>query len=127
MACWDSHLAFANHRSSAAEERRSPAKAEYLRELSTERANPTLPDTKQAPATRRIVRPTASSATPTGIKTDVLVVVSKIKQLIKQHAGFNTSQCAIEALTHKVIQECLKGIDEARKAERKTVMGRDIE
>ena len=114
VECWDSHLGFANHRSAAAEERHSPSKEQYLRELSS------------PPATRRIVRPTEPSATPAAIKSDTLVVVSKVKQLIKEQTGFSTSQCAIEALTQKVVDECLKGIDEARKAERKTVMGRDI-
>lgn len=63
----------------------------------------------------------------TSIQTDTLVVVSKVKQLIKEQSGFNVSQCAINALTEKVIQECLKGIDEAGQAGRKTVMGRNIE
>jgi len=127
VECWDAHLGFANHRSSFAEERRSPSKDTYLRELSAAEANPSLKSAGEKPARRRIIaRNEKEPAAPAKIQTDTLVVVSKVKQLIKDQADFNTSQCAIEALTEKVIQECLKAIAEARRAERKTVMGRDI-
>lgn len=127
IECWDSHLGFAHHRSASAEERRSPTREQYLAELNQVRANPTQSHASEAPITRRIVRPAEPATASQDIKTDTLVVVSKVKKLIKDQAGFNTSQCAIDALTKKVIHECLKGIVEARKAERKTVMGRDIE
>ena len=58
---------------------------------------------------------------------ETLVVVSKVKALIRQQCSFNTSQCAIEALTNKVVQACNEGIEKARAAGRKTVMGRDID
>ncbi len=127
VECWDSHLGFANHRSSFAEERRSPSQQAYQQEVAAERANPTLPREEDKPAARRIIaRSEAPAPAPGKIQTDTLVVVSKVKKLIKEQSGYNTSQCAIDALTEKVIEECLKGITEARQAERKTVMGRDI-
>lgn len=127
VECWDSHLGFANHRSSSAEERRSPSAEAYRSEQAAARANPTLPSNQEKPAKRRIVAsPDRTPNAPGKIKTDTLVVVSKVKQLINDLAGFNTSQCGIDALTQKVVEECQKGIAEARSAERKTVMGRDI-
>ena len=60
------------------------------------------------------------------IKTDTLVVVSKAKKLIKEQSGLNTSKCAVEALTQKVVEACLQGIASAKNDNRKTVMGRDI-
>ncbi|MCB0352512.1 MAG: hypothetical protein KDD64_03280 [Bdellovibrionales bacterium] len=60
------------------------------------------------------------------MESDTLVVVSKVKKLIKDQSDYNTSQCCIDALTKKVIEECLKGIEKAHEAGRKTVMGRDI-
>lgn len=57
---------------------------------------------------------------------DTLVVVSKIKKVIRAKAGLNTGQCAVDALTRKVIELVDLGIENARKAGRKTVMGRDI-
>lgn len=60
------------------------------------------------------------------IKTDTLVVVSKVKGLIRDQSGLNTSQCAVDALTRTVVAECIKAIDRAKEAGRKTVMGRDF-
>lgn len=66
-----------------------------------------------------------SSATDSS-DTDTLVVVSKVKKLIKAKAGLNTGQCAIDALTKRMAEEITRGIENARNAGRKTVMGRDI-
>jgi histone H3/H4 len=61
-----------------------------------------------------------------GSEMDTLVVVSKVKGFIRQRADLNTSSCAIEALTKTVAEQCLKAIENAKSAGRKTVMGRDI-
>lgn len=61
------------------------------------------------------------------IKTDTLVVVSKVKQLVREQSDFNSSQCFIDALTRKVVEASLKGIERAKVAGRKTVMGRDLD
>ena len=61
------------------------------------------------------------------VETETLVVVSKVKNLIRERSGFNSSQCLIDGLTRKVVEECLKGIERAKTAGRKTVMGRDLE
>ena len=60
-------------------------------------------------------------------KPATLVVVSKVKKLIRERSSLNTSQCAIDALTQKVVNECSKAIEHAKTAGRKTVMGRDFE
>lgn len=60
------------------------------------------------------------------IKTETLVVVSKVKTLIRDQSELNTSQCAVDALTKTVVAECLKAIARAKDAGRKTVMGRDF-
>ena len=57
---------------------------------------------------------------------DTLVVVSKVKKYVRAQSGLNTGQCAIDALTRKVIEEISRGVENARKAGRKTLMGRDI-
>lgn len=109
-----------NHKTAWAEEEQAPATAEQPQEE------------KRAPVRKVVDKPATptqapvSTPAPTDVKTDTLVVVSKVKKLIKDQSGFNTSQCGIDALTKKVVQEALKGIAEADKAERKTVMGRDI-
>ncbi|MBP9866043.1 MAG: hypothetical protein KBC91_06550 [Candidatus Omnitrophica bacterium] len=61
------------------------------------------------------------------MEVETLVVVSKVKKLVQDRAGMNSSQCFIDALTRKVVEQTLKGIERAKVAGRKTVMGRDLE
>jgi len=138
ISCWDAHLGFANHRSSYAEEATAPSYQSYMKgreaENSGERPEKNTPPLEKP--SRRILMPSKNTvfhsdtrSTPrhaSSIETDTLVVVSKIKNLIREQSDFKTSQCAIDALTKKVIHECLKAIEHARESERKTVMGRDI-
>ena len=130
VSCWDEHLAFANHRESWAEEERSPSKEAYLNELAAEGGNPTNKKTEERAPQRKIIdsKPSIGIQAPrvTNSKVDTLVVVSKVKNFIKDRSGMNVSQCCIDALTKKVVQESLKAIEEAKKVGRKTVMGRDI-
>lgn len=126
IECWDAHLGYANHREAWAEEKTSPATAN---QETTEESKPSRPAQRimiPQTATGGIEPNENTSPTTSKIETDTLVVVSKVKKLITEQSGFNTSQCCIEALTQKVAQECLKGIKIAEQAERKTVMGRDI-
>jgi len=57
---------------------------------------------------------------------DTLVVVSKVKNFIRENSGMNTSQCFIDGMTQKICKETLSAIQRAKEAGRKTVMGKDI-
>lgn len=57
---------------------------------------------------------------------DILVVTSKVKKLIKEKGGMNTSAETIDVLSKAIEQLCIKGIDSAKADGRKTVMARDI-
>ncbi len=57
---------------------------------------------------------------------DVYVVTSKVKKLIKEHGGCNTSAETVAVLSEAVKRLCAKGIDSAKADGRKTVMARDI-
>jgi len=57
---------------------------------------------------------------------EILVVTSKVKKLIKEKAGMNTSQETIEQLSRAVEKLVERGIETAKADKRKTVMGRDI-
>jgi len=123
VECWDAHLGFARHRDAGALDAMTPTREKYLASLED--------DAPQPAAKKILVRPegTASPASSAGgAESDVetLVVVSKVKQLIRDQSEMSTSQCAIDALTQKVVQECRKAIENAKAAGRKTVMGRDI-
>jgi histone H3/H4 len=131
VSCWDAHLGFANHRSSYAEEAMAPSFQSHAKDTANIEPQNREAVLSEKPL-RRIMLPskeTASLPSPhraSKVETDTLVVVSKIKNLIREQSDFNTSQCAIDALTKKVIDECLKAIEHARASERRTVMGRDV-
>ena len=57
---------------------------------------------------------------------EVLVVASKVKKYIKDKADMNVSASVMDALTHIVMKECDRAIEEARSDKRKTVMDRDF-
>ena len=121
VACWDAHLGVENHRESSADENRAPTQQEFERQVQKEKTM-----TTEAP--KRIIVRESSHPIPSAsdIETDVLVVVSKVKKLIRDASEFNTSQCAVDELTEIVKKECLRAIENAKTAGRKTVMGRDF-
>ena len=59
-------------------------------------------------------------------ETETLVVVSKVKKLINEQAGLKTSKCFVDALTKRVVAECMAAVESAKRDGRKTVKGRDI-
>ena len=58
--------------------------------------------------------------------SEVLVVTSKIKKMIREKGQMNTSQEAIEQLSRAIEKLIERGIETAKSDKRKTVMGRDI-
>lgn len=58
--------------------------------------------------------------------SEVLVVTSKVKKLIKEKGGMNTSSQTIDILSKAIEKLCLKGVESAKADGRKTVMDRDI-
>jgi histone H3/H4 len=58
--------------------------------------------------------------------SEVLVVTSKVKKIIKEKGDMNTSSATIEVLSKAIEKLCLKGIESAKADGRKTVMDRDI-
>lgn len=116
VECWDAHLGFARHRDAGALDAEAPTREKYLASLE---------DAPQPAAKKIIVRPEGTSSSSSN-EVETLVVVSKVKQLIRDRSEMSTSQCAIDALTDKVVEECRKAIGNAKAAGRKTVMGRDI-
>lgn len=130
VSCWDAHIGFYNHRNAYAEEETAPAALEMAlpQPVAVSQAQSV---TKEAVVTeenenkKTIVfrAPTAADQ----VEVETLVVVSKVKKLVQERSGMNSSQCFIDALTRKVVEQTLKGIERAKVAGRKTVMGRDLE
>lgn len=59
--------------------------------------------------------------------TDKMVVASKVKSYIKQKAGLNTSAAVVEPLSRSIQEQCDRAIENAQRANRKTVLERDFE
>ncbi|MEI6835037.1 MAG: hypothetical protein WCL28_13705 [bacterium] len=59
--------------------------------------------------------------------SEVLVVASKVKALIKKQSEMNTSSNVMDALTKIIEREVSRAIERAKADKRKTVMDRDFE
>ncbi len=74
----------------------------------------------------------AASGRPTGTALrrdddgEILVVASKLKQYVKDASGFNTSDRVLPLLSAALRRICDEAIENARRAERLTVMDRDV-
>lgn len=58
---------------------------------------------------------------------ETLVVVSKLKNYIKEKSQMNTSSAVAEVISSKIRNLCDQAMDRARSEGRKTVMDRDFE
>ena len=116
--CWNLHNPVMNHKSSWAEENRSPRKEEYR------------PDS-DINAPRRILVTNRtdenSSSNGEGNEEDILIVASKLKQYIKDKYDMNTSANVMEALSRIVRRQTDRAITKAKSENRKTLMDRDFE
>ena len=59
--------------------------------------------------------------------SEVLVVASKVKALIKKQSEMNTSSNVMDALSKIIEREVSRAIERAKADKRKTVMDRDFE
>jgi histone H3/H4 len=59
-------------------------------------------------------------------KTELLVVVSKVKKYVKEEHGMSTSATALEALTEAIKNSCDQAAETAAADNRKTIMDRDF-
>jgi hypothetical protein len=109
--CWNLHNPVMNHKSSWAEENRSPLKREL--------ENTTGP--------KRILIQNKSPGTNQTDEQDVLIVASKLKQYIKDKYDMNTAANVMDALSNDVRRLTDRAVDRARSEGRKTVMDRDFE
>ena len=120
--CWDAHLGLVNHRESWAIEKRAPAEGEAVPE------RPPAAQVKRPP--RRIIASSPAAAAAglevEGLPRDVLIVASKFKTYVKARSGMSTSDRVMEILSDEVRKLADRAIQNARRAERKTVLDRDF-
>jgi len=105
--CWEVHLPTERHREAWAIEERAPLE----------------PDPPEgAPRKRRATQPSGSA----GESGEILVVASRLKAYIRSVSGYNTSDGVLPVLSIALRKICDQSIENARRAERQTVMDRDV-
>lgn len=117
VPCWEVHLPGARHRDAGAVEKRSPSSASAAESAGD--------------APRRIIvsspgTPSTAAKNKSSMSHEVLVVVSKMKQYIRDISEMNTSEEVNQVISDLIRTECEKAIESAREDGRKTVMARDF-
>src|SRR5262249_43657430 len=115
VACWDAHVPMMRHREAWAEQQTAPTREAVGRDHHAEHA---LQNASRTPG---------GSAGTAGSAHEVLIVVSKLKQYIKQHAAMHTADSVTRVLSDHVRHLCDQAIAHATAEGRKTVMDRDFE
>ena len=120
IPCWEVHLPGAKHRNAGAVEKKSPFKMEQQEESLASNTTPK----------RIIVSNSSVSSSEVSKKSamshEVLVVVSKMKQYIRDVSDMNTSEDVNQVLSEMIRFQCDRAIEKARADGRKTVMARDF-
>jgi hypothetical protein len=129
VSCWEAHLPMMRHREAYAVEARAPSRAEHEAEKQEEeRASApraSADQTSTAPMRRRVVSPPAADD-DADVPRDILIVASKLKKYIKARSGMNTSDHVMRVLSDHVRAIADEAIRNAGRAERKTVLDRDV-
>lgn len=116
VTCWEVHLPGAKHRDAGAIEKLSPANAQASAEAGGPKRIIVSGKAPSAPASEK----------KSSMSNEVLVVVSKMKQYIRDISDFNTAEDVNQLLSEIIRTECEKAVTNARADGRKTVMARDF-
>ena len=111
--CWDMHNPIMNHKSSWAEEMRSP------------RREDALPEASEAP--RRVIIASKQTISSSQESQEVLIVASKLKQYIKDKYDMNTAASVMDTLSKNVRRLTDRAAEKAKSEGRKTIMDRDFD
>lgn len=115
IPCFEVHLPAAKHRSAGAIEKKSPQTA-----LSTDVPKRIIVQTAPNQSAQSVVQRKST------MENEVLVVVSKMKQYIKDVSDMNTSEDVNQVVSHMLRIQLDRAIENARREGRKTVMARDF-
>ncbi|MCR9095921.1 MAG: hypothetical protein NXI30_16995 [bacterium] len=108
--CWEIHLPTERHREAWAVEARAP----------------TTPDPPEGAPAKKASSGSKTSTSRASSDEDILVVASKLKAYVKAASGFNTSDRVLPVLSEALRKFCDEAIENARRAERQTVLDRDV-
>ena len=107
--CWEIHLPTERHREAWAVEARAPK----------------TPDPPEGAPKKKPASEARAASGPVSDE-EVLVVASKLKAYVKASSGFNTSDRVLPVLSRALRTICDQAIENARRAERQTVLDRDV-
>lgn len=102
--CWEIHLPTERHREAWAIEAHAPLH----------------PDPTDGTPRKRKTRASAGSA------GEILVVASRLKAYVRSVSGYNTSDGVLRVLSEALREICDQSIENARRAERQTVLDLDV-
>jgi hypothetical protein len=115
--CWELHVPVMNHKQAGADEYWSPQRvAPQAATLSAD----------TGPRRRLVKTPEQELSTATVNDEDILIVVSKFKQYVKDTSDMQTSANIFPALSDLVRSLADKAMASARQEGRKTIMDRDL-
>lgn len=107
VTCWEVHLPTERHREAWAIEQTAPLETEPIG-VAVARSSRTASRSQRAP------------------RGEILVVASRLKGYIRGRSDFNTSDAVLSVLSDAVRRICDEAVANARRAERSTVMDRDV-
>ena len=124
ISCWEAHLPQAKHRDAWAVEKHSPSFAEAQAQRNSDEVPAVVPAGNGG--RRLIVKQQGNITSKASMPAEILVVVSKMKQYIKERADMNTAGEVADVLSDLIRRACDDAIDQARADGRKTIMARDF-
>jgi len=135
VECWETHVPMMRHREAWAVEETAPSEEEWARILagdaepaaSVERATSDKGASDRPAASRRRVVTTKAEEVPPGAPEDVLVIASRLKHYIRTVHGLSTSDAVLDLLSGHLRRLCNRAAEQAKQAERKTVLDRDFD
>ncbi len=110
VTCWDVHSSMKNHMSAGADEFRAPSKEKFL--------------SQREPVRKKVIK--TQSVSTSKENDEILVVVSKLKNYVKEELDLNTSADVMPILSDVLRRACREASKNSKNAERKTLMARDF-
>lgn len=117
LSCWDAHQAEARHRDAGAEPTKAPTQAAWAKEAREQAESASPADVRTSTELARV---------PLAMSREILIVVQKLKDYVRERSSMSTSEKGIVALSDHLRALSDRAIEAAAKDGRKTVMDRDV-